>query len=852
MNIPEDSPAASPHPRIPTGLKLKLGQPSTSFLSTRVSAAFSMQVAGPNPTSPGPTARQKRPAWEQSKEQPSKRRASQACLSCRHRKVRCDLVSGGHPCTNCRLDSLECVVKESSRGRRPGVTSTVSVQAPVESPARDKSNHARSSPVQPSRSFEVPSPRLQRPRAPSNDLGALNFGDQQGQNTSDAVPTDEEPVLAASQSNIECRRNPSPRAINSPVIRSPTSATRQTLPRVDSNSPLLPPYIRPLPRHIAARDLDYLADKGALSIPDNVLRDEILRAYVTMVHPFMPTVDLEDFLVPIIHGDGRGSVSLILFQAVMFAGVSYIDTNLLQSRGYSSKKAARKTFFGRVRLLYGLEVEQEHLPLLQAVLLMTYWYDCPDDGKNSWYWTGIALSLAQVVGIHRETELCRTTAKKKRMRRKIWWSCVIQDRLLALGIRQPSRIRDDGFDMPRLTLNDFDLNPPSDTIISFLRESGSIASDPSARSTMAVMCVELGNLAMCLGHILHSQYSAVSDQPMIAEYMLRIIVVPKRSRSSQQDLSKCDAELNEWLTNQDARARYTPGPQQVGEKNKRASQIIRLHQAILHMNYLCSVNILHKPQVLYSESDAADDSVQKKLSREKVTKAAIAMAKLGFDMQMDNQLQYLSTSSVPAFLSATLSHLLEIRSHDEEVRNVSVGRFYQCMHVLQQLQSMYSSADYAVHFLAAVLRNVNITVPSLISGLPSTRPNWNKPQLLGCPNSTPDSEVNSQVATAYPSPSSCPHHTQPCTGVSDGLDNHSAETGTDHPRGSQYSQASPDFTSQVGAINVAAGDFLPDSYMGNWLDLGSLVPALVNFDGSTSWPVANNVTSEGELGLFYD
>jgi len=48
-----------------------------------------------------------------------KRRAAKACLSCRHRKVRCDVVTDGPPCTNCRLDGVNCIIKKSNRGRRP-------------------------------------------------------------------------------------------------------------------------------------------------------------------------------------------------------------------------------------------------------------------------------------------------------------------------------------------------------------------------------------------------------------------------------------------------------------------------------------------------------------------------------------------------------------------------------------------------------------------------------------------------------------------------------------------------------------------------------------------------------------
>lgn len=221
-------------------------------------------------------------------------------------------------------------------------------------------------------------------------------------------------------------------------------------------------------------------------------------------------------------------------------------------------------------------------------------------------------------------------------------------------------------------------------------------------------------------------------------------------------------------------------------------------------------------------------------------------------MQMDSQLQYLSTSSVPAFLSAALSHLGDMRSHEEEIRNISVGRFYQCIHVLHQLKSVYSSADFAIHFLEAVLRKSDIAVPSLVPEFPSTRPNWNKPQLLGCRGSTPESEAVSQVATAYPSPSSHPNIIEPPAGVWNGINNHNSETGNDDLRRHQYSGLGPwsDGDSQLDASNIVAIDFLPDSsYMGNWLNVGSPVPAFMNFDSSNTWAVSNNVTSGEELGL---
>ncbi|KAF7557438.1 hypothetical protein G7Z17_g748 [Cylindrodendrum hubeiense] len=433
-----------------------------------------------------------------------------------------------------------------------------------------------------------------------------------------------------------------------------------------------PVFIRPLPPHITSHDLDYLAGKDALTIPDDVMRNELLRAYAEIVHPFMPALDLHGFLNSVLE-PRPNSVSLLLFQAVMFASVAFIDVELVQSRGFSSRKAARKVFFNRVRLLYGLDCESEQLALVQTLLLMTYWYDNPNDKKDTWYWMGIALTLAQVSGFHRDPQHLTISLREKRLRRRIWWSCVLRDRLLALGVRRPSRIRDGDFDVPALTVEDFDLSPASDNLLKILGRSKMTDEDPEARSVMAALCVELTKLGVCLGHILHSQYTVTGSHLIGSQHFSSVAVVPKRSKRQAQELARCDQELVDWLQSRDPRSRYAP----VSDRNPETTdRIIRLHKSLLHMVYLAALGVLHRPSVFCSGPDP-DSNSTRKVSRKKVTDAAIAMTKLAFDLEANDQLRYLSTSGVPAFLSATLIHLLEIRSSGEEVRNISIGRFYQ-------------------------------------------------------------------------------------------------------------------------------------------------------------------------------
>lgn len=46
-----------------------------------------------------------------------KKRSSRACMTCRTRKVRCNIVAHGAPCSNCRHDEIDCVLPLSRRQR---------------------------------------------------------------------------------------------------------------------------------------------------------------------------------------------------------------------------------------------------------------------------------------------------------------------------------------------------------------------------------------------------------------------------------------------------------------------------------------------------------------------------------------------------------------------------------------------------------------------------------------------------------------------------------------------------------------------------------------------------------------
>lgn len=113
-----------------------------------------------------------------------------------------------------------------------------------------------------------------------------------------------------------------------------------------------PRFLKPLPSRIAPEDVEYLKLKGALTIPEESLRNELLRAYVKWVYSSLPVLDLHSFLEAVATNDPDANLSLLLFQAVMFAGTAFVDIRHLKAAGYNTRREARKAFFHNARVSY--------------------------------------------------------------------------------------------------------------------------------------------------------------------------------------------------------------------------------------------------------------------------------------------------------------------------------------------------------------------------------------------------------------------------------------------------------------------------------------------------------------------
>lgn len=125
------------------------------------------------------------------------------------------------------------------------------------------------------------------------------------------------------------------------------SISKQSKPQ----SNRLPKYISALPVDLNTDDILYLNIKGALTIPPLEVRDALVQTYIDFVYPFMPVLNLEK-LLSCIEGefDGGQNISLLVLQAIMFAGSAFVGMPFLEQIGFSSRREARKFLFQKVKV----------------------------------------------------------------------------------------------------------------------------------------------------------------------------------------------------------------------------------------------------------------------------------------------------------------------------------------------------------------------------------------------------------------------------------------------------------------------------------------------------------------------
>ncbi|KAL1893316.1 hypothetical protein Sste5346_006493 [Sporothrix stenoceras] len=588
-------------------------------------------------------------------------RSRVACVTCHRRKVRCNVAQTGPPCTNCRGEDRECVTvpRKKHKPRRSKVAPLAPAVKPVAPDvAAESSPRARAPTTEPS---SISSPSRLTPEAdgrlPDDDATSY-IGDNRG-------PRQSVYELCHPQTPQEARQ-------------------QQTVEGRDKEGSNSSPQVR-LPAW-SSHELAYLRHEGAFQTLRPDLCDDLIRVYFEHVHFFMPILDAADVL-----GDytrhGAAGLHPLLCWSMCLAAANFVPDDVLAKTGYNSRKAMKEVMYARAKCLYDLDRSTDKVTLIQAVLLMGFWYTDAYDHTGAWHWVGIAISLAQSLGFHRKPSRRSAGGDNNNIRRaslirRIWWTCLVRDRWVALAKGRPMRIHDEDCDVPLPVLDDFagDLEAAANPSFQRLLPAGGARS----AAPLARMWLRLVSISALLGRIVRAHYRVQGPPPSLQD----IDVFEKELRVCGQSDVSADIDMVE---------------DENGDNHSEIADHLRLHANHVDLFYNATVAILYRPYLLHapiSLPPGAGPAWQKDVARRARSAAARTNDTLNTLIELD-AIHQLKPMTITALVPAMQIHLFDSgKGATPLLRSLGKNKLGLCLLVLSHIRRTYWSAS-VIHRLFA-------------------------------------------------------------------------------------------------------------------------------------------------------
>lgn len=588
-----------------------------------------------------------------------RQRASRACETCHARKVRCDAASLGVPCTNCVAFSIECKIPTPKRKKNQTKSKDTGDNDDTDDKSQSQDKREESLPIPGKDAFGYQNSGVAVEGMPATTLSETQAAREASQNATYAQFM--KPKFARAPIKEAGRVAYLGESSNLSLLVQDRHGTTDVV-----HYPL-PPNIRGSRARITDLDnleLDILHQRGAFLLPPKPLCDELVDAYFKWVAPVVPIVNRSRFMRQ--YRDPKNPPSLLLLQAILLAG-SRVCTNgqLMDANG--STTPAAMTFYKRAKALYDANYEDDRVTIVQALVLLGWYWEGPEDvTKNVFYWTRVAMVVAQGSGMHRSVESSQLSKPDKRLWKRIWWTLFTRDRSVAVALGRPIGINTDDADVGMLTEDDF--------IEDELDMAAEIPPDP----VHVQFFLQYVKLCEIMGLVLSQQYSVAS----------------KSRRMNAMDLTHSDMALADWLQN---------CPKEVCWQR----QNHHFWAALLHANYYTTLCLLHRAHMPPASSVPSSYRVEEMAypSRTIAFQAAGMITSIVENLSTYNEIRYTPAFIVYSLFSALIMHVYQMRSSVPSVVATCQERINICMQALKDVSKVWLVAKMVHTLFESILGN---------------------------------------------------------------------------------------------------------------------------------------------------
>jgi Fungal specific transcription factor domain len=186
--------------------------------------------------------------------------------------------------------------------------------------------------------------------------------------------------------------------------------------------------------HLPVEDRYYLYNiKKVFRFPQKSVTTELVRVFFQVVCPLQPVMDRRVTTDLYLRLYTNQQSSPLLFHAMFFCASSYVDENTIQSAGFEDTAEAKLYFGSRARILYSYDCEPDHLFIVQALILLSFWWMDYTEEKDMRYWLSCAVNLATTMGMYKALPKTLTMSPiYHRLWRRVFWTLFVSGQTVSI------------------------------------------------------------------------------------------------------------------------------------------------------------------------------------------------------------------------------------------------------------------------------------------------------------------------------------------------------------------------------------------------------------------------------------
>ncbi|KAI8643426.1 fungal-specific transcription factor domain-containing protein [Parasitella parasitica] len=560
-------------------------------------------------------------------------RAKRSCDLCRKKKTRCD-SDVNQPCTKCKLANAECQFLVEQKKRGPSSGSYVEVlenrllrmEKLLQNIAKEKSQD----PIDKddANSSSVDRDGYANPSPPLKNLCFLNSASLAEDQDAEAMPEhldDNDDDDAAASPNMSCPMKQLDAGVIEKQMQQLTISDYQRTRYLGASSgvhflnqelfstnkkhriPEEPSwFVQKLNKdeeeHVIIKSKEVL--QATLNIgQDGMINrialfedtphmtqefvDYLVHMYFTRIHSYCPIINKVQFLEQYYYHSPSPPDKYLLY-AIVFIGISIFKTDITNAKIFnfsaSELNEIEESMKTKAHKLLSIVYKRSMISTVQALMLLSMFMghgENDDEDTSHWFITGMAIRMAQDLGLHRDCSKWLIPDYEIELRKRIWFGAYLMDRWVAAELGRPISIID----------NEFDVELPSPYELNY---TSSIHSEKTSFTPILILEAEEaleGNKPVYSSFVYLVTLSQITGQVLVGLHSTRA----KQNRHNSLELVNIlDRNLNNWKTS-------LPPELQVDLSNP--SHYFSTPAGVVNMAYGCVLLLLYRPFIRNHQND---------------------------------------------------------------------------------------------------------------------------------------------------------------------------------------------------------------------------------------------------------